>query len=116
MVCLLSHKLWAVVLSPRAGPSIPLPPAIKATRDDILKMQDWASAHGSMRQRSVRQEITMARAGTLPDYLYQKEVQAGEKVRFRSTSNAINRDMPHQDEPEENTVEDEVSEVDSSSD
>ena len=36
---------------------------------------------------------------------YQKEVQVGEKVRFRSTSNATNRDMPHKDEPEKNTVE-----------
>ena len=70
------------------SPSIPLPPAIKATKDEISKMQDWASAHRSMRQRSVRQEITTARAGTRPDYLYQKEVQVGEKVSFRSTSNA----------------------------
>ena len=103
-----------MVPGPGAGPSILLPPAIKATREYISKMQDWASAHGSMRQRSVRQEITMARAGTVPDYLYQKEVQVREKVSFRSTSNVI--DMPHQDEPEKNTVEDEVSEFDSSSD
>ena len=116
MVCLLSHKLWVMVRGPGAGPSILLPPAIKATREYISKMQDWASAHGSMRQRIVRQEITMARAGTVPDYLYQKEVQVREKVSFRSTSNAINRDMPHQDEPEKNNVEDEVSEFDSSSD
>ena len=87
-----------------------------STREYISKMQDWASAHGSMRERIVRQEITMARAGTVPDYLYQKEVQVREKVSFRSTSNAINRDMPHQDEPEKNTVEDEVSEFDSGSD
>ena len=91
-------------------------PAIKATREYISKMQDWASAHGSMRQIIVRQEITMARAGTVPDYLNQKEVQVREKVSFRLTSNAINRDMLHQEEPEKNTVEDEVSEFDSSSD
>ena len=65
-----------------------------------FKDAGWASAHGSTRQRSVRQEITMARAGTRPDYLYQKEVQVGEKVSFRSTSNATNRDMPHEEEPE----------------
>ena len=28
----------------------------------------------------------MARAGTLPDYLYQQEVQVGGKVSFQSTS------------------------------
>ena len=80
--CLLSHKLWVMVPGPGAGPSILLPPSIKATREYISKMQDWASAHGSMRQRIVRQEITMARAGTVPDYLYQKEVQVREKSAF----------------------------------
>ena len=61
-------------------PSIPLPSAIKATQDEISMMQEWARAHGSsVRQRSGRQETTMARAGTPPDYLYQKEIQVGEK-------------------------------------
>ena len=114
MVCLYHTNCGSWCRVPES--TIPLPPAIKATKDEISKMQDWASAHGSMRQRSVRQEITMARAGTRPDYLYQKEVQVGEKVSFRLTSNATNRDMPHEDEPEKNTVEDEVSEFDSSSD
>ena len=32
-----------------------------------------------MQKRSVRQETTMARAGMLPDYLYQKKIHVGEK-------------------------------------
>ena len=61
-------------------PSIPLPSAIKATQDEISMMQEWARAHrSSVQQRSVRQKTTMARAGTLRDYLYQNEIQVGEK-------------------------------------
>ena len=96
------------------NPSIPLPPAIKATTDEISRMQDSGQVRMGLCDRGARQEITMARAGTLPDYLYQKEVHVGEKVSFKSTSNATNRDMPHQEEPEKNTVEHEVSEFDSS--
>ena len=44
-------------------------------------MKDWAQTFGAaVRQRSVRQETPMARAGTLPSYLYQREIQLGEPV------------------------------------
>ena len=34
-------------------------------------MRDWAQSYGAaVRQRSVRQETTMAKAGTLPGYMY----------------------------------------------
>ena len=58
----------------------------------------------------------MARAGKLPDYLYQKEIQVGEKVILPSTANVSGtEDTQHQDE-QDSTVEDEVTEFDSSSD
>ena len=67
-------------------PSISLPPAIKASQEEIAMMREWARVHGtSVRQRSVRQETTMARAGMLPEYLYQKEIQVGEKINLSST-------------------------------
>ena len=41
--------------------------AVKASKDEISMMREWARAHGSSaRQRSVRQETATARAGTLP--------------------------------------------------
>ena len=47
----------------------------------VQVMRDWAQTFGAaVRQRSVRQETTMARAGTLPSYLYQREVPPGESV------------------------------------
>ena len=73
-------------------------------------MQEWARAHGSsVRQRSVRQETTIARAGTLPDYLYQKEIQVEEKISLQSGNNAKTGETAHQDEDKEQhgTVEDE---------
>ena len=46
-------------------------------------MLEWAKAQGlSVRQRSMRQETTMARAGMLLDYLSQKYIQVGEKINF----------------------------------
>ena len=46
-------------------------------------MLEWAKAQGlSVRQRSMCQETTMARAGMLLDYLSQKYIQVGEKINF----------------------------------
>ena len=40
-----------------------------------------ASAYGAaVRQRTVRQETTMAKHGTLPEYLYQRHFKVGDKV------------------------------------
>ena len=60
----------------------------------------------------------MARAGRLPDYLYQKEIQVGENISLQSSNNAKTGGTPHQDEDDEQrgTVEDEVTKFDSSSD
>ena len=39
----------------------------------------------SVRQRKVNPEITIATAGTAPNYLYQKEVPVSENIRLTST-------------------------------
>lgn len=58
----------------------------------------------------------MARAGMLPDYDYQKEIQVGKKISLLSTANASGtEDTQHQDE-QDSPVEEEVTEFDSSSD
>ena len=48
---------------------------------DCDLFRDWASAHvAAVRQRTVRQETTMAKHGTLPEFMYQR--------------NRINSDQP----------------------
>ena len=105
------------------------PPVGRATHEEIAMMQEWAKAYGaSVRQRSERQETTMARAGTLPDYLYQKEVPVSDKIILTSDSstaepvttadsnaNAGDSSTPDPAEPD-STESDELSEYDSSSD
>ena len=56
----------------------PLPPVPMAPQG-VHRIRDWAQTLGAaVCQRSVKQETTMARAGTLPSYLYQREIQRGE--------------------------------------
>ena len=44
-------------------------------------MREWAHTFGAaVRQRTIRQETSMARAGTLPNFLYQREIVPGENV------------------------------------
>ena len=52
----------------------PLPPA-KLNGEDRLTMREWSSINGAVvRQRSVRQETTMAKAGTLPEAYYHEDL------------------------------------------
>ena len=58
----------------------PLPSVTHAPRE-VQRMREWAHAYGAaMRQSPVWQETTMTRAGTLPDYLYQRPFEAGQAV------------------------------------
>ncbi|KAJ7379850.1 hypothetical protein OS493_012599 [Desmophyllum pertusum] len=46
----------------------------------LQKIWDWASSYGAAaRQRTVRQETTMARHGTLPEFMYQRQYEISEK-------------------------------------
>jgi len=42
---------------------------------------------------------TMAGAGTLPDYLYQKDIQVGEKNNFSSTTSPATTESHPEDHP-----------------
>ena len=59
-------------------------------------MREWASINGAVvRQRSCRQEITMARVGTLPENVYFKELTPIQDPAGRPSKN------PHPDDVEE---------------
>ena len=47
---------------------------------DCDTLRDWASSYGAaVRQRTVRQETTMARHGTLPEFMHQRQCEVAEK-------------------------------------
>ena len=47
---------------------------------DCDALRDWASSYGAaVRQRTVRQETTMARHGTLPEFMHQRHCEVAEK-------------------------------------
>ena len=47
---------------------------------DCDGLRDWESSYGAaIRQRSVRQETTMARHGTLPEFMNQRQCEVAEK-------------------------------------
>ena len=54
---------------------------VSLTANDCDLLRNWASGYGAaVRQRTVRQETTMAKHGTLPEYLYQRHLEVGDKV------------------------------------
>ena len=73
-------------------------------------MWDWAlTLAEAVCQRSVRQETTMARVGTLPSYLYHKEVLPWDSVSLKpakpSASKANERDEAGDEDDEEGVLE-----------
>ena len=52
--------------------SMKMKPPVKLGKDKESEMRTWARVYGkAVRQRSNRQQTTMASAGTLPSYLYE---------------------------------------------
>ena len=106
-----NRKSWYPVperaMNLSAIPVLPPLPAIPMAPQGIQAMRDWAQTFGAaVRQRSVRQETTMARAGTLPSYLYQKEIQPGEWVCLdQSTSQDQQRNGEQEDDSEDGILE-----------
>ena len=93
-----------------AMPVIQPLPAVPMTPQCVQVMRDWAQTFGAaVRQHSVRQETTMARAGTLPSYLYQREVRPGESVSLERLGEQRRKEAEEADE------EDGILEYDSSS-
>lgn len=51
------------------------PDPIQQSKEDQEKLQTWANSYTrAVRQRTVRQETTMAKMGTLPHYLYSNSI------------------------------------------
>jgi len=51
-------------------------PIVNMCQADCDSLRDWAASHGAaVRQRTVRQETTMARHGTLPEFMYQRQCE-----------------------------------------
>lgn len=69
----------------------PLPSATCA-QDDEEKMKEWAERFKPVHQRTVRQETTMDKAGTLPIALYQNEERGlrGDLVEIELEENDVN--------------------------
>ncbi|KAJ7383334.1 hypothetical protein OS493_028882 [Desmophyllum pertusum] len=54
-------------------PTIKPLPIVDMSKANCDILRDWASAYGAaVRQRTVRQETTMAKHGTLPEFMYQR--------------------------------------------
>ena len=72
--------------------------------NDCDLLHNWASAYGAaVRQRTVWQETTMAKHGTLPEYFYQRHLEVGDKVN-------LNFGVDEDEGPHEDLNEREVSE------
>ena len=54
--------------------------AVEMPQADCDLMRNWASSYGAaVRQRTVRQETTMAKHGTLPEFIYQRQRVASDE-------------------------------------
>ena len=84
---------------------------------DCDLLRNWASAYGAaVRQRTVRQETTMAKHGTLPEFLYQRHLEVGDKVNL-DFEVGEDEDLNEHEASEEASVSDEdQQEFDESSD
>lgn len=55
-------------------------PTVARNQNEIDALREWASTYGAaVRQRTVRQETTMAKHGTLPEFMYQRQCAILEK-------------------------------------
>ena len=55
-------------------------PIVNMRPADCDALRDWASSFGAaVRQRTVRQETTMARHGTLPEFMYERQFEILER-------------------------------------
>ena len=55
-------------------------PNVNMSPADCNALRNWASSYGAaLRQRTVRQKTTMARHGTLPEFMYQRQCEILDK-------------------------------------
>ena len=87
-------------------PMLDPPPARSCSPEDVQCLIDFANVYGrAVRQRTTRQETTMAKAGSLPEYCYADGDQHGDRLRL-SGDNVV---------AQENHVESQRQEYDSDS-
>ena len=83
----------------------PLPPK-QIGNDNRNLLREWAAVNGAaMRQRTVRQETTMARSGTLPDACYRTDIRIDEKSdpdQIFSETGIVNAKETNEGKDEEN--------------
>ena len=81
-----SRRSWYpkpdTTVSPHNVPLMMSLSVVNLPANDCDLLRNWASAyHGAaVRQKTGRQETTMAKHGTLPEYLYQRHLEVGDKV------------------------------------
>ena len=81
-----SRRFWYpkpdTTVSPHNVPLMMPLSVVNLPANDCDVLRNWASAyHGAaVRQRTGRQETTMSKHGTLPEYLYQRHLEVGDKV------------------------------------
>jgi len=87
-----AHEKSYYPVIPQITPLNPLPrmshlkPTRKLNNGEQVLTREWAANYGkAVRQRTVRQETTMFKAGTLPLNMYATSVPQNEKVRFPQT-------------------------------
>ena len=77
-------------------------PVFDVCQSDCDAMRDWASSYGAaVRQRTVRQETTMARHGTLPEFMYQRHCEISENPVSIAFDVGVNAPGPTDDAREE---------------
>ena len=102
-------------------PSIPQLPVAKLSEKSVEEMRNYALTYGAaVRQRTNRQETTMARHGTMPEMIYQRQLQISEDrvdlaLSEGSESSEVNEEEVETGESDPENVE-EVPEYDSSKD
>ena len=75
-----SVKFWDI-------PFLPPLPTVQMNDENQEYMREWARDNGkSVRQRTVRQETTKYKAGTLPLNMYERRQPIGEKLQFGTPS------------------------------
>ena len=81
-----------------ALPSIPPLPDEKLSQKEIGQMPDYALTYGAaVRQRTNRQETTMARHGTMPELIYQRQLEISTDKVDVSTGIGRRSSMPSTD-------------------
>ena len=78
--------------------SIPPLPDVKLSQKEIGQMRDYALTYGAaVRQRTNRQETTMARHGTMPELIYQRQLEISADKVDVSTGIGRRSSMPSTD-------------------